>query len=128
MIEEFILSNLCPTFDVVFIDEAQDLSPIQWKMYNLIKANSKIVILAGDDDQAIYGWAGADVKRFQDEPAKEKVLPKSYRVPIKVQQVAYTIISQIETRFPRNGNLETTKDIVKKSTVWKKLIWLKVNG
>ena len=30
MIEEFILSNLCPTFDVVFIDEAQDLSPIQW--------------------------------------------------------------------------------------------------
>ena len=101
MIEEFILSNLCPTFDVVFIDEAQDLSPIQWKMYDLLKANSKIVILAGDDDQAIYGWAGADVKRFQDEPAKEKVLPKSYRVPIKVQQIAYTIISQIETRIPK---------------------------
>ena len=31
-----------------------------------------MMILAGDDDQAIYGWAGADVKRFQDEPAKEK--------------------------------------------------------
>ena len=101
MIEKFILSNLCPTFDVIFIDEAQDLSPIQWKMYDLLKKNSKIVILAGDDDQAIYGWAGADVKRFQNEPAKEKVLPQSYRVPIKVQQVAYTIISQIETRIPK---------------------------
>ena len=101
MIEEFIVSNLCPTFDVIFIDEAQDLSPIQWKMYDLLKKNSKIVILAGDDDQAIYGWAGADVKRFQNEPAKELVLPKSYRVPIKVQQVAYTIISQIETRIPK---------------------------
>ena len=101
MIEEFIVSNLCPTFDVIFIDEAQDLSPIQWKMYDLLKKNSKIVILAGDDDQAIYGWAGADVKRFQNEPAKELVLPKSYRVPIKIQQVAYTIISQIETRIPK---------------------------
>ena len=101
MIEEFIASNLCPAFDVVFIDEAQDLSPIQWKMYDLLKKNSKIVILAGDDDQAIYGWAGADVKRFQDEPAKEKVLPQSYRVPIKVQQIANSIISQIETRIPK---------------------------
>ena len=53
-----------------------------------------MMILAGDDDQAIYGWAGADVKRFQDEPAKEKILPKSYRVPIRVQQVADSIISQ----------------------------------
>ena len=60
-----------------------------------------MMILAGDDDQAIYGWAGADVKRFQDEPAKEKILPKSYRVPIRVQQVADSIISQIETRIEK---------------------------
>ena len=101
MIEKFVSSELCPKFDVVFIDEAQDLSPIQWKMYDIIKKNTKIMILAGDDDQAIYGWAGADVKRFQDEPAKEKILPKSYRVPIKVQRVADSIISQIETRIPK---------------------------
>ena len=101
MIEKFVSSELCPKFDVVFIDEAQDLSPIQWKMYDIIKKNTKIMILAGDDDQAIYGWAGADVKRFQDEPAKEKILPKSYRVPIRVQNVADSIISQIETRIPK---------------------------
>ena len=28
--------------------------------------------LAGDDDQAIFAWAGADVSRFIKEPAKEK--------------------------------------------------------
>ena len=81
MIENFIVSELCPKYDVVFIDEAQDLSPIQWKMFDILKKNSKYIILAGDDDQAIYGWAGADVKRFQQEPAKEIVLPQSYRVP-----------------------------------------------
>jgi DNA helicase-2/ATP-dependent DNA helicase PcrA len=95
MIEKFNVSELCPKYDVVFIDEAQDLSPIQWKMYDILKKNSKHVILAGDDDQAIYGWAGADVKRFQDEPAKSIVLPISYRVPQSVQHIADQILSRI---------------------------------
>ena len=95
MIERFNLSELCPKYDVVFVDEAQDLSPIQWKMYDILKKNSKYVILAGDDDQAIYGWAGADVKRFQDEPAKDIILPQSYRVPQQIQFVADQILSRI---------------------------------
>ena len=95
MIEKFIMAEICPKYDVVFIDEAQDLSPIQWKMFEVLKKNSKHVILAGDDDQAIYGWAGADVKRFQQEPAKEIVLPKSYRVPKVVQHIADNILSRI---------------------------------
>ncbi len=97
MIQKFIdrAHELCPTFDVVFIDEAQDLSPIQWKMYDELKKKSKYVILAGDDDQAIYGWAGADVERFQKEPGKERVLPKSYRVPQNIQAIANRILNRI---------------------------------
>ena len=95
MIERFNVAELCPKYDVIFIDEAQDLSPIQWKMFEVLKKNSKHVILAGDDDQAIYGWAGADVKRFQQEPAKEIVLPRSYRVPRLIQYIADNILSRI---------------------------------
>ena len=95
MIGKFIVAELCPKFDVVFIDEAQDLSPIQWKMFDILKKNSKHVILAGDDDQAIYAWAGADVKRFQDEPGKQIVLPQSYRVPHTVQHIADKILDRI---------------------------------
>jgi len=95
MIEKFIMSELCPKYDVVFIDEAQDLSPIQWKMFDVLKKNSKHIILAGDDDQAIYGWAGADVKRFQQESAKKIVLPQSYRVPKLIQHIANNILSKI---------------------------------
>ena len=102
MIEKFIVAELCPKYDVVFIDEAQDLSPIQWKMFDVLKKNSKHVILAGDDDQAIYGWAGADVKRFQQEPAKEIVLPQSYRVPKLVQHIANNILN----RIPKERRLE----------------------
>ena len=95
MIERFNVAELCPKYDVIFVDEAQDLSPIQWKMYDILKKNSKHIILAGDDDQAIYGWAGADVKRFQDEPAKDIILPQSYRVPQQVQRVADQILRRI---------------------------------
>ena len=74
MIQKFIdrADELCPTFDVVFIDEAQDLSPIQWKCMMNLKKKSKHIILAGDDDQAIYGWAGADVERFQKNLVKKE--------------------------------------------------------
>ena len=37
MIEKFIVAEICPKYDVVFIDEAQDLSPIQWKMFDVLK-------------------------------------------------------------------------------------------
>ena len=96
MIDKFIVSGLCPKYDVAFVDEAQDLSPIQWKMFNIIKENSKYVILAGDDDQAIYGWAGADVKKFQQEISKKDIiLPQSYRVPQDVQNIADKILKLI---------------------------------
>jgi DNA helicase-2/ATP-dependent DNA helicase PcrA len=87
--------NKIPNFDVVFIDEAQDLSPIQWKLYDILKSKSKNIYLAGDDDQAIYGWAGADVDRFIQEPAAEKVLSRSRRIPRAVQDVSEIITARI---------------------------------
>jgi len=112
MIERFNVSELCPKYDVVFIDEAQDLSPIQWKMYDILKKNSKHIILAGDDDQAIYGWAGADVARFQGEPAKDIVLPQSYRVPGAVQEIANCILNRIPDHRRIKKNWKARKDIL----------------
>ena len=97
MIEKFVLnSDKCPQFEVVFIDEAQDLSPIQWKMFDILKTKSTDVFLAGDDDQAIFAWAGADVNRFIDEPAEEEILEQSERIPLAVQELSNTIINRIQ--------------------------------
>ena len=51
--------------------------------------------LAGDDDQAIFAWAGADVNRFINEPAKERVLRYSRRVSQAVQMQSNFPISKI---------------------------------
>ena len=87
--------NKIPQFDAVFIDEAQDLSPLQWKLYDKLKEKSKDIYLAGDDDQAIFAWAGADVNRFINEPAKEKVLHKSRRISKAIQEQSEMCIENI---------------------------------
>lgn len=98
MIHSFVAQkDKCPDFDVVFIDEAQDLSPIQWKMFDILKEKSKHIYLAGDDDQAIYSWAGADVDRFIDQECDEEIiLDQSRRVPFAIQEVSEVILDKIE--------------------------------
>ena len=71
-----------PKFDVIFIDEAQDLSLLQWKMIKALQPHTKDIYIAGDDDQAIFGWAGADVDSFINFDAVEIPLKQSKRVPI----------------------------------------------
>ena len=88
--------DLCPKFDVVFIDEAQDLSPVQWDVVRLLQKNSKRLYLAGDDDQAIFGWAGADVQSFMNFKAKEKYLRQSRRIPRQIQKKAFEVIERIQ--------------------------------
>ena len=53
------------------------------------------VWIAGDDDQAIFGWAGADVNSFINWQAKQIPLTKSKRVPQLIQQKALDIIERI---------------------------------
>jgi DNA helicase-2/ATP-dependent DNA helicase PcrA len=84
-----------PTFKAVFIDEAQDLSPLQWKLFDVLKDKSEDMYLAGDDDQAIFVWAGAEVERFIKEPAKERVLKYSKRVSRTVQEESQKPIERI---------------------------------
>jgi len=87
----------CPKFEVVFIDEAQDLSPIQWQMVDVLKKKTDFLYLAGDDDQAIYTWAGADVDRFVKEPCDhEIILDQSRRIPFSVQEQSEVILNKIQ--------------------------------
>ena len=54
MINELVESYKFPKLEVAFVDEAQDLSKMQWKVVEGIKFNSKMLYVAGDDDQCIY--------------------------------------------------------------------------
>jgi DNA helicase-2/ATP-dependent DNA helicase PcrA len=97
MIQKFLDVDDTPEFDVIFVDEAQDLSLIQWAMINKIEKDTGCdVWVAGDDDQAIFGWAGADVDSFINYDAEEIPLTKSERVPSIIQQSALDVINRIQ--------------------------------
>ena len=101
MILNFIKSNSSPNFDVVFIDEAQDLSLMQWKMVKTIWNRTTDNYIAGDDDQAIFKWAGADVDSFIALDGKFIRLTQSHRVPAKIHELAMKIISKVNNRIPK---------------------------
>ena len=50
---DFIKKDTTPSFKVLFIDEAQDLSLLQWEMVRKLWSNAEKTYIAGDDDQAI---------------------------------------------------------------------------
>ncbi len=88
--------------DLAIIDEAQDLSPLQWEMVEHMTANCPEIYYAGDDDQAIYSWAGADVDHFLNLEVDEKeTLPISYRLPQSIFIAAQHIASHISTRYEK---------------------------
>lgn len=84
--------------DLLIIDEAQDLTPQQWRIVHRLMKTSRKVIIAGDDDQAIYEWAGADPFPLLRMDAERIVLPKSYRLPQQIKNFSDTIIKQVHDR------------------------------
>jgi superfamily I DNA/RNA helicase len=103
LLEECLALHLRPPVTKAIIDEAQDLSPIQIELVQRWFGGCERVYVAGDDDQAIYGFSGADsrwiialAKRFPTH-----VLTQSYRVPRLAYEVAQAVISANKQRVPK---------------------------
>ena len=80
MIERAIDSIDFPELELLILDEAQDFTPLQWSVIYKMVDNVKRIYLAGDDDQAIYQWNGADSKYFTHYfPGRKVVLKKTRR-------------------------------------------------
>ena len=91
----------CPRFDITFLDEAQDLSPLQWDIAHALDRKSEKMYVAGDDDQAIYRWAGADVDHFINLEGGSETLSQSYRIPQSAHSIADKISRRMSKRFPK---------------------------
>lgn len=93
-----------PTFELLIIDEAQDLSALQWDVVNKLSNKAKTTIIAGDDDQAIMESFGAAPHLFNEFPTTEpdEVLPVSYRLPKNIKQfIDKNIIPRLQGRSNR---------------------------
>lgn len=87
--------------DIVFVDEAQDLSSLQWRTLEKLAATASKVYVAGDDDQAIFAWAGAEPEELLTLQGEIQILGQSYRVPTAVHELAGKMVSRIKRRQPK---------------------------
>jgi superfamily I DNA/RNA helicase len=121
LIADYVKSDKVKQFKVVFFDEAQDMSTIQWKMAEKIWKAAETSYIAMDPNQAIYTWADADVSKALEvkEDAKELiVLDESKRVPRKVWEVVNRVEEQINNSediewrpAERDGQVEFIRNI-----------------
>lgn len=101
MLQIFVDANWAPPLEVVFVDESQDLSMLQWRVVERLTRNARRLVVAGDDDQAIYRWAGAAVEHFVQLRGDARVLGQSWRVPPEIQSVSQEVISRVRNRRPK---------------------------
>ena len=91
--------SLLPNVDYLVIDEFQDITSLQYDVYEEWKPHMTGTLIAGDDDQVVYAWQGADPALLLDaERDEDVVLPNSYRLPSNVLNVVNREIRHITKR------------------------------
>lgn len=85
---------------VALIDEAQDLTPLQWEVASIAFSEAEKIRIAGDDEQGLFSYCGADPKILIDFSRKYETikLDKSYRLPRAVHHFTRGITELIKEK------------------------------
>ncbi len=90
----------------LLVDEVQDVDRAQLRLALLLAAPANRIFLVGDDDQSIYGWRLADVRRIlelaEHLPGLRRVdLEVNYRCPRQVVERAVRLVEHNSERFAK---------------------------
>lgn len=102
MIARFVSRGTPLPVRYAFIDEAQDLTTLQWQLCTVAFKDAERIFVAGDDDQAIYSWSGADVRAFLALDGEKKVLETSHRLPPPILTLAKAVARSISYRVDKD--------------------------
>ena len=93
-------------FRYILVDEYQDTNHAQYVLVNLLAAEHRNLAVVGDDDQASYGFRGADVRNIldfqRDYPNAHVVrLEQNYRSSQHILDTAFSVIQHNQERAPK---------------------------
>lgn len=87
------------SFSYLFVDEFQDINPVQYELMELWNQGGRELFVIGDPEQSIYGFRGSDAACFEnlqkDYPETRVIrLEENYRSVSSVVDSALAVISQ----------------------------------
>ena len=90
----------------LLIDEYQDTNASQYRLLRLLAGPRAAFTAVGDDDQAIYGWRGADIANLRGLPRdypnlKLIKLEQNYRSTVRILKAANALIAHNEKLFDK---------------------------
>jgi ATP-dependent helicase/nuclease subunit A len=117
--KEFVLSNVCSGIKSIMVDEAQDLSTVQWELVSLFASDvfadagsRSSIMVVGDTKQSIYRFQGAHYKMLSDfydgckdslsklgKPCKTDYLNMNYRTVPEILAVVDRVFEHINAKF-----------------------------
>jgi len=99
MLEQVLQRELAPSIEILFVDESQDLTPLQLAVTEIWARETDKVIFAGDSDQAIFRYTGTVPEVFINLKAETRIpLKQSYRVSPAVHAFALKAVSKARNR------------------------------
>ena len=104
--DEGVLERYAHRFVHVLVDEYQDTNHAQYRIVKALATTHRNLCVVGDDDQAVYGWRGADIRNILDFEADFRGahvvrLERNYRSTGAILEVANAVISQNFARKPK---------------------------
>lgn len=90
-------------FKYIMIDEYQDTNSLQFSLIQALTSTHQNICVVGDDDQAIYGFRGADISNilnFEKQYTNTKVikLEENYRSTFPILDLANQVIKESANR------------------------------
>ena len=97
-----VLANYQKQFQYVMIDEHQDTNQVQYELICFLTEKSGNLFVVGDDDQAIYGFRGAQVDHILSFPHDTSIkLEENYRSTQPILDIANAVISKNSKRHDK---------------------------